>query len=339
MTVCGSQQQLAERMKLARKEAFDYTKAVNICMDISEQGIERKRKKEPEKAADETRTKRLKLCFIGGDCRQRYAAQTLAASYAVCATGDVWHSASHLVKVYENPQKALYDADGIVLPLPVAQAEDVFPFDQLAEQAKQKKIPMIGGMFSSYEKDVATALGVRIFDYFSDESFLLANAVITAEGAVSLAMNVLEETLLFAPCAVLGFGRIGTALSRRLSVLGSRVTVFARREEALEKAKLLGYQAERLLGEEQKQFSASYRVIFNTVPKRILSPELLLSLPSGTVLIELASRPGGFDPDIAQQCDLRVIDGRGLPGKYAPLSAGKALADAILRIMEREEII
>jgi dipicolinate synthase subunit A len=70
-------------------------------------------------------------------------------------------------------------------------------------------------------------------------------------------------------------------------------------------------------------------VVFNTVPQRIITNDDLLELEGGRILIELASAPGGFDPDIAKGCSHVVVDGRGLPGKYAPISAGRAVAEFV----------
>jgi hypothetical protein len=82
-----------------------------------------------------------------------------------------------------------------------------------------------------------------------------------------------------------------------------------------------------------------FDVIFNSVPERIISNETLLSIPSDTVLLELASAPGGFDPDIAGQCDVHFINGKGIPGKYAPKSAGKIVGDTVLQYLKREGIL
>ena len=43
-------------------------------------------------------------------------------------------------------------------------------------------------------------------------------------------------------------------------------------------------------------------------------------------LLELASLPGGFDADAAARFGLHVIDGQGIPGKYAPRTAGELIA-------------
>ena len=55
------------------------------------------------------------------------------------------------------------------------------------------------------------------------------NAIATAEGAVALAMREQNTTLFDTRCVVLGYGRCGSALCRRLAALGAHVTAAARR--------------------------------------------------------------------------------------------------------------
>ena len=74
-------------------------------------------------------------------------------------------------------------------------------------------------------------------------------------------------------------------------------------------------------------------------PSRVITNEQILGLGRDTILIELASAPGGFDFEIAEQSGLRTIKAGSLPGKYAPVTAGYAVADTILTILEREALL
>ena len=117
-------------------------------------------------------------------------------------------------------------------------------------------------------------------------------------------------------------------------------SVFARKNEAVTTAIESGLHSINISND--KSFLAlanGFDIIFNTVPERIISNDVLLALPSKTILIELASLPGGFDPDIATQCEVAFVDGKGLPGKYAPKSAGKILSDTIIQYLKQEELL
>ena len=146
-------------------------------------------------------------------------------------------------------------------------------------------------------------------------------------------MNAYDGDLKTAKIAVIGYGRIGSALVELLRGLMCRdVTVFARREEALVTAYERGLLRERL----SEDYAYDFNLIFNTVPARIISDKQLLGMRSSTILIELASAPGGFNSDIAVQSGIKVIKAPGIPGAYAPKSAGRILSETITEILIKE---
>ena len=284
------------------------------------------------------------VCFIGGDERQKYAAEALSKYINVNTVGTVFDDIKQSgIKHFDSIQKAIYNVSAVILPLPAASSETIIAFSDLMScAARSSSIPrLMGGNFSPYLKSIIDMHGIKYSDYCENECFTLQNAFLTAEGAVYLAMTATKQALRTLKCAVIGYGRIGRALAEMLKNINSDVTVFARREEALILARENRINTERISEKEDasSKLSKSFDIIFNTVPERILSNELLISMPQNTTLIELASAPGGFDPDIAVQCELNFIDGKGLPGKYAPKSAGKILSDTILQYLKQEEIL
>ena len=164
--------------------------------------------------------------------------------------------------------------------------------------------------------------GLRLRDYYDREDVLLRNAAITAEGAIALAMERREQTLLGSRVLILGIGRIARALAPRLRALGAEVTVYARSEAQRALAECLGCRALESLPDKPE----GYSILFNTVPA-----PLLPGAAEGALNIELASAPGGFRDASG------VVIARGLPGKAAPLSAAEALLGPILAIIREEE--
>ena len=284
------------------------------------------------------------VCFIGGDERQRFAARELSQYININTLGSVFENIKNSnVKKFDSVQKAIYGSSAIILPLPAAMSESEVPFAELISSAVKlnEKPYIIGGRFSPYLKGILEAYDIKYIDYYENECFTLKNAYLTAEGAVSLAMTATQSALRSSKCAIIGYGRIGKALAEMLKSFHSEITIWARKEEALTLAKENGFDAAKITerGESLSGLVGKADIIFNTVPERIFSNELLISLPQNTILIELASAPGGFDPDIATQCELKFIDGRGIPGKYAPTAAGKAVADTILQYLKQEGIL
>ncbi len=273
-----------------------------------------------------------RFCFIGGDRRQRFTAEILAEAAQVNVIGDCY---SDCVKcnVCSCLPKALHNCEIIVLPLPASKIESVISFDELISAIEDKEVLVLGGKFSQYMKQLLTEKGIRNIDYYGDEAFALKNAFLTAEGALSYAMNSYDGDLKTARIAIIGYGRIGSALGELLKGLLCRnVTVFARRDEALVMASERGLQHSRISPDTVFDFD----LIFNTVPTRVITDKQILDMNGGTVLIELASAPGGFDSDIAEQSGLAVVKAPGVPGTYAPKTAGRILSETITELLTKE---
>jgi dipicolinate synthase subunit A len=122
---------------------------------------------------------------------------------------------------------------------------------------------------------------------------MIANTIPTAEGAIQIAMEELPITLHRSKALVIGFGRIGKILAHRLSGLGMRVSVSARRYADLAWIEAYGYGVEHT--EELDGWLCGYDLVINTVPAQVLTEHRLKELKEGCVVIDLASKPGGAD--------------------------------------------
>jgi dipicolinate synthase subunit A len=194
-----------------------------------------------------------------------------------------------------------------------------------------------GGLLSEQVCAMAQARDIRLLDYAAMEEVQVMNAVPTVEGALCLAMQALDVTLWRARVAVLGYGRIGALLAERLGQMGAFVTVAARKSRDVARAEVAGHRALWMKGETSlAPLTTGFDVIFNTIPSRVLSPSLMKNMPKETVMIELASKPGGWDPKGEMSC--RTIYAPGLPAKHAPLTAGRILADCLWPLLKEGSV-
>lgn len=276
----------------------------------------------------------VKICFIGGDDRQKYAAEELSSYVETSAFGDCYEDSTRIFRS-DNLIKSLHNSKAIILPLPASKVEKYADFEMISGYAKENGSLILGGCFSQYMKNMMDSMKINYCDYYYDEPFTIENAYITAEGAINIISNELKKTLTDTSFALLGYGRIGCALCEMLSSLKCDVRVYARREESLALARQRGIKGS-LLNEYNKYFED---VIINTIPSRVISSSQLLEMKEGTLIVELASAPGGFDFEIAEQSGLKTINGGGLPGKYAPQSAGKKVAKVLLKILKKERLL
>ena len=296
----------------------------------------------------------IKIAALGGDRRQLYTLLRLAAKgckISACGLDKAYFGASvpDTVSLKNEPGETLDGASVIILPFP-ASADGVHinaPLDKegtLTAFKLQSLLRLgandaliVGGKLPDTFVEAAQDKGHKAFDLLKIEALEIKNAHITAEAAVSIAMNSLSRTLFGSKIAVTGFGRISKQLARLLSDLGAHVTVAARKDSDLAFAETLGYSTLKIGSNAFPSARTSvYDVIYNTVPERILGRDFLEALDKSTLLFELASAPGGFDISAAQELGVNISWALSLPGKYAPLSAGELIADSIIQIISKE---
>lgn len=281
--------------------------------------------------------KHYSVVAAGGDLRQVYAANALAkAGAAVTAVGFADTAPFEAVAV-SRELSPLAQADLVLLPLTMTKGKALnTPLyeGEVSFEDCLKRIPrgcqVYGGNVTVEERQLAEQYGVSIRDFFKVEELTVANAVLTAEGAIQLAMEQLPISLWKSKVLICGGGRISRALLPRLLAFGAQVTVAARRPEQriwaeAEGAKTVGLtNLSAVLPEQQ--------LIFNTIPQKVLGERELTSISSGCLLLELASKPYGIDFDAAQRLKLRTVLASGLPGKHCPKTAGELIAETVLNM-------
>ena len=206
-----------------------------------------------------------------------------------------------------------YDVSHLLLPVPSFPSGSRYITPILA--ALPRRVVITGGNL-----DHPAVTGYRTIDFLADPYYLAANAAITARCALNL-VPVLWKDL---PVLVIGWGRIGKCLGQILRQAGADVTIAARKDADLAMIQALGGHS--LSVENLADNLLPYRVIFNTVPEMVL-PEMVCH--PDCIPVELASKPGMSGEGI--------INGRGLPGKYAPAESGKLIADTFIRLALKKE--
>mgnify|MGYP003316665571 CR=1 FL=1 len=289
--------------------------------------------------------KKCVVAVLGGDKRMDFAACELErAGYEVrewgrCKSDD---SAAFL----SGAREWLSSVDAIMLPLPASldgihlstpmlSSGNEVRMDSLFSVATDK-IWLVGRLGEALRLR-AEQEKIRLIDYFDNEILQLKNAIPTAEGAIEIAMRELPVVLDGTKVAVIGYGRIGEVLSAKLKSLGASVTVWARRPEVCVRAEVMGHSSKQIVFEVQNEsnltFDRDTRVIFNTVPSRLLTRNVLERLERDCLIIDLASAPGGVDGESAKEFGIHSIWATALPGKCAPESAGVILGQTVHSVL------
>ena len=181
-----------------------------------------------------------KIALLGGDLRQYTAAVMLKRGGRNVALWGIYNSNASCdgINICDSLADALSGAVAVVLPLP-SSSDGVYlncPFypetkikltDILG--AVEKDTVIIGGKIPLEFVSRAEERGLYVYDYFLSEEFQIHNAYITAEAALSIAMNSLDKNICDAKIAVTGYGRISKHLIRLLKSFDADITVVARK--------------------------------------------------------------------------------------------------------------
>lgn len=268
----------------------------------------------------------MRITIVGGDARMPYTAAALMGmghQTALCAYRDTPFSPSMLSV-----------AEAVLLPLPLSRdgvhlnaptTEIATPLSEMARMLPEG-VPLLCGHADDTLRAIA---GDRpILAYGQDEEYLRKNAYITAEGAIAMLMAELSSALADTPCLILGAGRLASALSDLLFGLHAPTTVLARRQNIL-----LGGGLTPLPLDELPELCDKFSVILNTVPAKLLSRAVLERITPGTLILELSSAPRVVDAEEAGRRGIELLAAPGLPGRYAPKSAGQAIADTVAALL------
>ncbi len=175
---------------------------------------------------------------------------------------------------------------------------------------------------------------VEIVAYGEDDALSILHAVPTAEGALRVAIENTEDTILGMKVLCLGLGRVGISVAQAFEGLKARVTLAARNPAQLARAWAMNADPLELadLGERIGEFP----LIVSSASGRVLGEKLLVRTRTDAVIIDLCSPPGSVDFDAAKALGRKVIWARAQAGS-APRRAGHDEWHVLMRIV-RERV-
>lgn len=262
--------------------------------------------------------------IIGGDMRSVFLAQALEARghRVLCALLDRERPCC-------PPEEALA-ADRLILPMPPVRGGFLnaplgsrsLPAGELAARTAGR-IVYAGGAFPG------------AVNYATDAWLVRQNAAVTAEAAAPHYAALARRTVRGSRIAVAGFGRVGQAVAVLFHAMGADIRVAARRQAVREQAAALGFSVCTM--EELPGGLSDRDGLINTVPAAVIGEREIGALPAGSVILDLASAPGGVDFAAALRHGIPAELALALPGRYAPATAGELLAEVIERLCREEK--
>lgn len=276
----------------------------------------------------------MNALFLGGDLRQKYACDYLCKNNILSEYHESFELDEYIINKIKN-------ASIVVLPIPITKDDINLNTVSSCIIKLSDIIPLInidsiifGGIFSKILKKQLEEMNQKYVDLFDIEEFQIKNALLSAEGAIYYAKQHLDKSIYGSEIAVLGFGRIGKILSYLLYSQGAKITVCARKDKDYTWSKLIGFNGFKIKTDGNKNnlsmIDNRFDIVFNTIPYRVLDEEFVEKLNTDTIIIDLASRPFGIDDSLVKKYKLKYYRELGIPGRYAPMSAGEIIGKTII---------
>ncbi len=284
-----------------------------------------------------------KFAIIGGDLRIIKLVEMLANEeneiyvYGLEKADDIKNKQN--IIHCDSIKKAIQNVEIVIGPIPFSSNGITInaPFSEKDITVREMmhvinaKVLIAGGI-SPEVYGMANDEYIEIIDIMKREELAVLNTIATAEGTIQIAIENTNKILHGSEVLILGFGRIGKVLARKLAGLSVKVTCAARKDEDLAWIEAYGHKSTNInsIGENLVQ----YDIIINTVPHMILNQERLQYLKEDCLLIDLASNPGGIDKKAVKDKKIKFVWALSLPGKVAPTTSAEFIKETINNIIK-----
>lgn len=287
----------------------------------------------------------MQIAVIGGDARQLEVVRKLTeldAKLLLVGFEQLDHAFTGAVK--EKMEDVNFgEIDSVILPVrgtdgdgkveTIFSNEDVILTEEIIKRTPQH-CTFYTGISNAYLDRILQAANRKQVSLFERDDVAIYNSIPTVEGTIMMAIQHTDFTIHGSSVAVLGLGRVGMSVARAFQALGAKVMVGARKSEDLARITEMALKPFHLsnLAEEIKTAD----IVINTIPFPILTSNVLANMPVHTLIIDLASKPGGTDFRFAEKRGIKALLAPSLPGIVAPKTAGQILANALGQLIQED---
>ena len=284
----------------------------------------------------------IQIAVIGGDARQLEIIRKLTELDAKLSLIGF----EQLNQAFTGAEKEKIDEvdfknkDVIILPVPGTsldgQIETIFSNEKVFFRKEMlletpSHCTIYSGITNSYLDRITKQANRRLVKLFERDDVAIYNSIPTVEGTIMMAIQNTDITIHGSTVTILGLGRVGMSVARTFAALGAKVKVGARRSEHLARITEMGLTPFHLdeLGTQIKDTD----ICINTIPHLIVTAAVISKMPISTLIIDLASKPGGTDFRYAEKRGVKALLAPGLPGIVAPKTAGQILANVLSQLI------
>jgi dipicolinate synthase subunit A len=223
------------------------------------------------------------------------------------------------------------DSDGKVET--IFSSEEVVLTEEMIKNTPEH-CTFYAGISNDYLDEIFKKVNRKLVLLFERDDVAIYNSIPTVEGAIMMAIQHTDFTIHGSNVAVLGLGRVGMSVARSFQALGAKVKVGARKSEDIARISEMALAPFHLndLAAEMKNVD----ICINTIPFPIITAKVIANMPVHTLIIDLASKPGGTDFRYAEKRGIKALLAPSLPGIVAPKTAGQILANALGLLIQGE---
>lgn len=229
----------------------------------------------------------------------------------------------------EAPCEKIY-----VLPTPVSKMSRN---PEMVEKLKQElikwsnfgtiELKVFGGAMDMEWRSFLEMYNISYWDFMDLPEVIEGNGWITAEATIAEVLLQSDTSIYGQKVLVTGYGCCGEKIAKLFGKLGAKVIVAARRESVRERIRKDGFLAVDF--EDMKNEMVNVETVINTVPSLVLTEECIEQMPQGSLIIDIASKPGGTDFEAAKRFGVKSKLALGLPGIYTTTSSALLLKKAL----------
>jgi dipicolinate synthase subunit A len=192
---------------------------------------------------------------------------------------------------------------------------------------------LFSGRITKKMHEWAKGTPVEMVAYGDDDPLAIAHAVPTAEGAIKVAIENTETTLLGLHMLCIGLGRVGMSVAQAFEAMKAHVTLGVRNPSQLTRAWAMGLTPMPLadLGKRIGEFP----LIVSSASGLVMTEAVLAKVDPKAVIIDLCSPPGSVDFPAAEKLGRKVIWARAQAGT-APRTAGYNEWQVVMRIVREK---
>ncbi|MBO0993068.1 dipicolinic acid synthetase subunit A [Bacillus sp. SD088] len=287
----------------------------------------------------------MQIAVLGGDARQLEIVKKLTeldAKLYLIGFEQLAQAFSGAVKEKINDVD-FSKIDALILPVPgtnlAGEVDTIFSNEKITLtekilRATPSHCKIYSGISNAYLDKITNNANRELIQLFKRDDVAIYNSIPTVEGTIMMAIQNTDITIHQSSVTVLGFGRVGMSVARTFSLLGARVKVGARDRAHLARITEMGMKPFHLdaLKVEVKDLD----ICINTIPHPVLTAGIIAGMPTNTLIIDLASKPGGTDFRYAEKRGVKALLAPSLPGIVAPKTAGQILANILAQLLSED---